>query len=64
MERRHLHGFNMVLTMEPLTTLVRKVSGGLKSTKDAAAEHGIKEAEIAHTRSRTISALGRHNVDH
>jgi len=35
----------MVLTMEPLTTLVRKVSGGLKSNKDAATENGNKEAE-------------------
>merc|ERR1719154_346818 len=31
--------------MEPLTTLVRKVSGGLKSNKDAAAENGSKEVD-------------------
>lgn len=43
-ERRRI-GFNMVLTMEPLTTLVRKVSGGLKNNKDAIAENETKEAE-------------------
>ena len=33
----------MVLTMEPLTTLVRKVSGGLKNTKE---NEGNKAAEV------------------
>lgn len=35
----------MVLTMEPLTSLVRKVSGGLKSDKDAANKDEKNEAE-------------------
>jgi len=53
----------MVLTMEPLTTLVRKVSGGLKSNKDAAAEHGIKEAETRDLVKDDSASLKSEEVD-
>merc|ERR1712061_237243 len=42
-EKYRCRGGNMVLTMEPLTTLVRKVSGGLNNTKE---NEGNKAAEV------------------
>ncbi len=48
----------MVLTMEPLTSLVRKVSGGLKSDKEAATENQKNEAETTSQKSEQVDARG------
>ena len=48
----------MVLTMEPLTSLVRKVSGGLKSDKETATENQKNEAETTSQKSEQVDARG------